>query len=137
MLSAAPLWLRSGRALAIRRPRIPFVPRYFVLHLDDPGAPLAPGEAEEMVALAYRLARAEAARVHGDAECFSLLLNGERTRRVAGLHVHVVLARSVEEKRRAFFGLQVKHLTRPLLRHLAPPPPYLPLVLDEGDLPGA
>lgn len=136
MLSPEALRLSSGRALVIRRPAIPFVPHYFVLHLADPHAPLGPGEAEEMLAAAYRLARAEATRIHDDPECFSLLLNAARTRRVEGLHVHVVLARTVEEKRRAFFALQLKHVTRPLHRALPGFPRHLSLRLDAGDLPG-
>ncbi len=50
----------------------------------------------------------------GDPEAYSLLLNGESTRRTSGDHVHIVLSRSLAEKRWGFLFMQSKHFTRRL-----------------------
>lgn len=112
----APEWLRlsTGRALALRDPEVPGLrQRYWVLHGED-GAELTPTERAELLALADVIARHLAAALLGDAECYSLLLNGARTRRTRGDHVHILLSVDVPEKRRHFAAAQLKHLSRPL-----------------------
>ena len=90
---------------------------YWVLHheaLDGPNPP----SREELLILALRAARRLAMARYGDPECYSILMNGERTRRTKGDHVHIILGRTVAEKRRRFLLVQAKHLTRALRPHL-------------------
>lgn len=103
--------------LRVVRGRLPGVSRYFLL-LGEEGSAGAPFPWHEARELARALAREEL----GDPEAFTLLYNGARTRRRPWPHVHVLLARSVAEKRWALLCYHLKHLTSwwrwPLLRHL-------------------
>ena len=112
--------LRSGHRVVVTRPEVPGLSDYLVLHLDPVDDQPSPELVGELVIRAHELARTLSFARFGHAEGWSLLLNGAATRRTAGLHVHVVIAGSVHEKRRAFFALQLKHLTRPLARQLEP-----------------
>ncbi len=108
----------TSRLRAIRG-HLPGVPSYFVL-VDDSAETFAePLPWSEAADVASELARAEL----GDPEAFTLLYNAARTRRLSHPHVHVLLARTVAEKRRALVFFQLKHLTRwwrwPVVRVLA------------------
>ena len=91
---------RSGLSCELASPRLPLVRNYHVLSLE--GTP-DPERVDELWVLAHRVARALAEQAHGDPECYSLLYNAERTRRRPWAHVHILLARSPEEKRWAMF----------------------------------
>lgn len=103
--------------LRVVRGRLPGVHRYYLLVAEDP-RPEAPFPWAQASLEAAELARAEL----GDPEAFTLLYNGARTRRRPWPHAHVLLARSVAEKRWALLCYHLKHLTRwwrwPLLRRL-------------------
>jgi len=101
-------------AYILRRPPIPFVPGYAVVGFADAEAPTrAPEDIAQLWAHAHREARRLSLERFGHAEGYSLLYNGARTRRRPWPHVHIVLAESVEDKRRAFFFLSLKRLLRP------------------------
>ncbi len=114
-------WLRlsSGQMLRLHDPGVPrLAQRYFVLHGQQPLALSSP-ERAELLGLSDLIARHLALEVLGDADCYSLLLNGARTRRSRGDHVHIVLSRDVDEKRWHFVAAQLKHLSRPVARRWA------------------
>jgi hypothetical protein len=108
------LRLPSGRTCRLSQPRLPGLPDYYVLSLGE--APTGEGEVEAAAALAHRVGRELALWRHGDAECYSLIYNAERTRRRPWPHFHIVLARSTLDKRRAFLLLHLKHVLRWLSR---------------------
>ena len=96
----------GGVHLEVHRGHLPGVARYFLLVAPElPGAPFPWHEALD---LAAELAQTEL----GDPEAFTLLYNGARTRRCPWPHVHVLLARTVREKRWALLCFHLKHLTR-------------------------
>lgn len=108
--------LPTGHRVVCTTPEVPGVRDYVVLHLEpaveEPSAELLAA----LVAHAHAVARARSMERFGHAEGWSLLVNGSATRRTRGVHVHVVLSDSLRAKRRAFAWLQLKHLTRPLVR---------------------
>ena len=108
--------LEDGTRIVLTRPEVPGVDEYVVLHLDPPDDAPSSEVLGELVGQAHALARTLSFARFGHAEGWSLLINGGATRRTRGVHVHVVIAGSVKEKRHAFLALQVKHLTRPLAR---------------------
>lgn len=67
---------------------------------------------QELLLLAHRIGRMMASRHYGDPECYTLMYNGARTRRKPWPHVHLLIARSVSDKRRGVLFLQLKHLLR-------------------------
>ena len=101
-----------GRRCLIARPRIPGLADYYVLSVADRGAPLAPDELEALSTLAHRVGRELSLARHHDPECYSIIYNAGRTRRNPWPHVHILLAASTLEKRRAFVLLQLKHVLR-------------------------
>ena len=103
----------SDAPFTLAWPRIPFVPDYCVLTARAPGAAL-----DDLIGVAVTVAEREAARRFGDPQCYSLLCNAGRTRRCPWPHVHIILAPDVRSKRRAMLFLQLKHLTRPIVRYL-------------------
>ncbi|MCB9529484.1 MAG: hypothetical protein H6701_14050 [Myxococcales bacterium] len=108
-------WLRlsTGRRLTLRDPAVPGLDqRYWVLYGED-AADLDATERAELLAIGDVIARHLAAGVLGDPECYSLLLNGARTRRTRGEHVHILLSVDLAEKRRHFIAAQLKQLSRP------------------------
>lgn len=108
--------LEDGTRVVLTRPEVPGVDEYVVLHLDPPDDAPSSEVLGRLVGQAHALARTLSFARFGHADGWSLLINGGATRRTRGVHVHVVIAGSVKEKRRAFLALQVKHLTRPLAR---------------------
>ena len=104
----------------LRRPHVPLVPDYCVLSPAEERPPSV--SLAELLRAAEAVARHEATRRFGDPECFSLLCNAGRTRRLHHPHVHIILAPSVRAKRWALLWLSLKHLSRPwrwpLLRRL-------------------
>ena len=98
----------------LRQPHIPLVPGYAVLGFDEDDERAAEPTTDDIAALwaaAHHEARRLSLERFGDPGCYSLLFNGARRR--PWPHVHIVLADSVEAKRRAFFFLSLKHATRP------------------------
>ncbi|MCB9621159.1 MAG: hypothetical protein H6724_17095 [Sandaracinus sp.] len=108
--------LEDGTRVVLTRPEVPGVDEYVVLHLDPPDDAPSSEVLERLVGQAHALARTLSFARFGHADGWSLLINGGATRRTRGIHVHVVLAGSVKEKRRAFLALQAKLLTRPIAR---------------------
>ncbi|MCB9632754.1 MAG: hypothetical protein H6721_11535 [Sandaracinus sp.] len=108
--------LEDGSRVVLTRPEVPGVDEYVVLHLDPPDDAPSSETLGRLVGQAHALARTLSFARFGHADGWSLLINGGATRRTRGIHVHVVLAGSVKEKRRAFLALQAKLLTRPIAR---------------------
>jgi hypothetical protein len=109
--------LRSGRTVVLRSPPLPLVRNYHVLAwVEGQGAPTI-AEIDEMWAVAHAIARELGATLYGDPECFSVLFNGERTRRKAWPHFHLILARTPGEKRWALLCLACKRWLRVLRRN--------------------
>ncbi len=104
------LRLPSGRRCTLSRPVLPGIRRYYVLSL--PSSACAPVDTGELLFLAHRIGRMMATRHYQDPECYSLIYNAARTRRKPWPHVHILIAPSVHEKRRAFLLLQLKHVLR-------------------------
>ena len=105
--------LSSGRPVELRAPRLPLVRHYHVLAWPAGQGRATPAEIDEMWALAHACARAEGARLYGDEECFTVLYNGARTRRLPWPHFHILSARSPAEKRWILLCLLFKRLLRP------------------------
>ena len=55
-------------------------------------------------------------RLYGDAQCFTVLYNGARTRRKPWPHFHIIPARTPGEKRFMLLCLNLKRVSRRLLR---------------------
>jgi hypothetical protein len=112
----------NGPRLRVQRGRLPGVAHYYLLVATGQSSQSFPWQAAQE--LAAELALTEL----GDPEAFTVLYNGARTRRCPWPHVHVILARTVAEKRCALLCFHLKHLTRwwrwPLLRRLARRPEW-------------
>ena len=104
------LRLSSGRRCALSKPSLPGLRRYYVLALCEAGYTSV--DLREQSALAHRIGQMMARRHFGDPECYTLLYNAARTRRKPWPHVHILVARSVAEKRRDLLLFQLKHLLR-------------------------
>ena len=115
------LWLSSGRRCTLTRRALPGLRTYYVLALRT--ADYSRGDVGELQSLAHRVGRMLARRHYGDPECYSLLYNAARTRRRPWPHVHILVARSVADKRWCMLVFQLKHLLRwrrwPLIRQIA------------------
>lgn len=105
--------LRTGRVVTLRSPRLPLVDHYHVLAWPKSEGPATPAEIDEMFSLAHAFARARGVELFGDAECFTVLYNGARTRRMPWPHFHILPARSPAEKRWTLLCLSMKRLLRP------------------------
>jgi hypothetical protein len=107
----------------LSHPELPGLRDYYVLSVGEDGSASTPDEIYELSVLAQRLGRDLAREQHGDPECYSIIYNAGRTRRMPWPHFHILMARSMQEKRRVFFLLHLKHLLRwrkwPLVRWLA------------------
>lgn len=105
----------------MRRQALPGVKNCYVVALH--GASWSGREVEELYLLAHRIGRMLGRRHFGDAECYSLTYNAARTRRRPWPHVHVLIARSVSEKRRNMVFMMLKNVLRwrrwPWLRWLS------------------
>lgn len=104
------LRLSSGVRCSLRRPALPGVQNYYLVAL--PGSAVGTRDIEELYLVAHRIGRMMGRRRFGDAECYTLMYSGARTRRRPWPHVHVLVAGSVADKRRNIFFLQMKHLLR-------------------------
>lgn len=106
------LRLSSGRRCAINRPVLPGLREYCVLVPVDRDEPLSVEELDDFWVLAHRVGRRAAQLRYGDPECYSVIYNGARTRRMSWPHFHILLAPSLAAKRRAMFFLSLKHVLR-------------------------
>jgi hypothetical protein len=104
------LRLSSGWRCTLSRPALPGIQKYYVLSL--PRSSCSAADTGELLSLAHRIGRMMATRHYQDPECYSLIYNGARTRRKPWPHVHILIAPSVSEKRKAFLFLHLKHLLR-------------------------
>lgn len=109
----ATLLLSSGRPVELRTPPLPWVRHYHVLAWPRDQGPATPREIDEMWVLAHSFARARGLELFGDEQCFTVLYNGARTRRMPWPHFHLIPARSPTEKRWALLCLSLKRLLRP------------------------
>lgn len=105
--------LASGRHVELRTPALPWVRHYHVLAWPRDQGPATPREIDEMWVLAHAFARARGRELFGDEECFTVLYNGARTRRMPWPHFHLIPARSPGEKQWALLCLSLKRLLRP------------------------
>ncbi len=112
--------LSTGRRCTLVARALPFVPHYHVLSLGDGDGHPSATEIDEAFALAHAAARSLGLGLFGDEQCFSVLFNGARTRRMPWPHFHLVPARTVAEKHRALLALSLKRWLRPVARALAP-----------------
>ncbi len=113
-----PRWLvlRTGRRVELGAPEIPFVPHYRVLSWPrDARAPTS-SEIDEMFALAHAIARERGRELFGDPECFAVLYNGARARRMPWAHFHLIPARSPAERRFVLLCLVLKRVMRRVAR---------------------
>ncbi len=106
--------LSTGRTCLLARPALPFLAHYHVLSLANGEGQPSDAEIDEMLLVANQKARALGRRYHGDAECFSLVYNGRRTRRRPWPHVHILPTGSLAAKRLTFLLFSLKHVLRPL-----------------------
>lgn len=114
------LCLSSGLRCALTRRTLPGLQTYYVLALRTKDC--SSSDVGELQSLAHRIGRMLARRHYGDPECYSLLYNAARTRRRPWPHVHILVARSVADKRWCMLVFQLKHLLRwrrwPLVRRV-------------------
>lgn len=107
------LVLPSGRTVELRTPSLPLVRHYHVLAWPKDRGPATPSEIDAMFAIAHAFARDRGLELFGDPECFTVLYNGARTRRMPWPHFHILPARTPAEKRWTLFCLSLKRLLRP------------------------
>ena len=74
--------LGTGRTVELRAPQLPLVRHYFVIAWPRGQGVATPGEIDEMWTIAHAVARERGQALFGDSECFSVLYNGARTRRM-------------------------------------------------------
>lgn len=104
--------LSSGRRCTLQNPALPFLAHYHVLSFpSDQGQPTRE-EADEIMLIATRKARDLGKRYYSDEECFSLIFNGKRTRRMPWMHIHILPTQNPTAKRLAFLAFYLKHLLR-------------------------
>ena len=118
--------LPTGAACRLTRPGVPFLARYHVLALVAGVRAPTPEDVDALLSLARCLGRHLGTHYFGDAESFTILFNGARTRRSPSPHVHIIPARSVSQKRWALAALHLKHVTRLVARMLRVLTPRLP-----------
>lgn len=112
-MTDATIRLRSGRRVELRSPSLPLVRHYHVIAWPSDGSVATEAEIDEMFAIAHSFARERGLALFGDPECFTVLFNGARTRRMPWPHFHVIPARSANEKRWVLCCLLFKRLLRP------------------------
>lgn len=108
--SARGLRLSSNARCVLERPAIPWVRSYYVVAL--PTAVSSHRDIHELHHLAHRVGRLLGRQRFGDPECYTLMYSAARTRRRPWPHVHVIVASSVQDKRRHVLLLQLKHVLR-------------------------
>lgn len=108
-----PVLLSSGRLVELRAPRLPLVRHYHVLAWPAGQGPATPREIDEMWQVAHAFAREQGLALFGDEQCFTVLYNGARTRRMPWPHFHILSARTPGEKRWTLLCLMLKRLLRP------------------------
>ena len=107
--------LSTGRVCVLHNPSLPFLARYHVLSFPQEQGGASDLETEELLLLATRKGRELGRTYFGDAECFSIIYNGGRTRRKPWVHVHILPTRNTAAKRIAFLAFSLKNLLRPVL----------------------
>lgn len=114
------LRLSSGQRCSLTRRALPGLRTYYVLALRTKD--WSQSDIGELQSLGHRVGRMLARRHYGDPECYSLLYNAARTRRRPWPHVHILVARSVADKRWCMLVFQLKHVLRwrrwPLIRQI-------------------
>ncbi len=114
------LRLSSGQRCILTRRTLPGLQTYYVLALRTKSC--SSSDVGELQSLAHRIGQMLARGHYGDPECYSLLYNAARTRRRPWPHVHILVARSVADKRWCMLVFQLKHLLRwrrwPLVRQV-------------------
>lgn len=113
MSAARPIPLSSGRWVELREPRLPLVRHYQVLAWPPGQGPANAAEIDEMWRIAHQLARERGRALFGDEQCFTVLYNGARTRRMPWPHFHLIAARTPAEKRWTLLCLMLKRALRP------------------------
>jgi len=108
--------LSSGRSYLIAAPALPGIPGYRVLSVEE--TDLGQEDMAELLIEAQRQAGAIARERLGDPQCYTLLMNGSRTRRRPWVHVHIIPANSVRAKRFALCCFILKHVLCRLFRGL-------------------
>ena len=91
---------------------MPLVSHYHVLAWPKDQGPATPREIDEMFSLAHTFARERGQALFGDPDCFTVLYNGARTRRMPRPHFHVIPARTPGQKRWTLICLFFKRLLR-------------------------
>ncbi len=104
------LGLASGRHCLLAQPAAPVCERYYVVFFPDTYGPPTAEEQDEMLMLTRHKAREYAGRWLGDPECYTIIHNGQRTRRARNTHYHILLVRDRWEKASAYLKLFVKNL---------------------------
>ncbi len=108
--------LPSGRPVEWHKPDVPLARHYITLAWPRGGAAATDADIDAMWILAHARAREEGMRLYGDAQCFTVLYNGARTRRKPWPHFHIIPARTPGEKRFMLLCLNLKRVSRRLLR---------------------
>ncbi len=103
--------LPTGKICILTSPKIPFLKQYYVLHLRE-NIDNTSDDLKHLSQTAHRVARALARDNYNNSECYSLVYNAQETSRRPNPHIHIFLAQSIAEKRKAFFYYCVKHITR-------------------------
>ena len=106
--------LPSGRFVSWHRPHVPFAEHYLTLSWPRGGAEATAEDIDAMWSLAHARAREEGQRLFGDPQCFTVLYNGARTRRMPWPHFHIIPARTPSEKRWVLMCMSLKRISRRL-----------------------
>jgi hypothetical protein len=109
-MQASHYTLPSGTRCELSTPKLPFVRHYYILHFA--GASCNPGDIAQMWEMAYWIAQDLGQRHFGDPGCFSVLINGGRTRRRPWPHLHILAAKSPAAKRWGLFCMSIKRILR-------------------------
>lgn len=104
--------MEPGRSYSIVPVRVLWLRHYEVLSFPH-GEPSASEEAE-LISIALANARAQAERITGSAEKFTLIYSGHSTRRRQGWHAHIIVIRNRWQKAWLYFVLAAKNLLQQL-----------------------
>ena len=107
--------LPGGLQCELIAPHMPGVPNYHVLAVDGP---VEGNQLGELARLAAGLAEVLGLETIGDANAFTIILNGASASRRPWAHAHSIPVRTPAEKRRAFAFLCLKGPFRALERRL-------------------